>query len=377
LIWLHGASVGESLVLLTLVESLSEARADLNFLVTTGTTTSAALMAERLPDQAIHQFIPIDSKPAAAGFLDHWAPDLAVFAESELWPNLIIESARRSLPMALVNARMNEKSLRNWEKRRRSARWLLACFDWIGPADQRTADGLSALRGEDLPLIGNLKLEARPLPADPALLAEALGAVGDRKIWLAASTHEGEEEIALSAHDHALKDAGETCLLILAPRHPERGDAVEELIAARGFKLARRSRGEFPNADTQVWLADTLGEMPLWYAMAPAAFIGGSLIDGIGGHNPIEVSQGGSGVISGAFTASFDDVYAAYDRHGARIKIEDATGLYQAIETLWSDRDPALNAAHAALQDMSGGALDKTMGALLPLLPSGQQEAQA
>ena len=367
LVWLHGASVGESLMLATLVDQLSGLHPDLNFLVTTGTLTSAELMQRRLPSNARHQFVPIDTIAAARGFLDHWQPDLAVFAESELWPNLIIETALRGIPLALVNARMNEKSLRSWRGRPDSARWLLACFDWIGAADARTQEGLEDLIGRPVTLAGNLKLEARPADPDPHELARVRVSATGRKLWLAASTHEGEEATILSAHDFVLKQDPDA-LLILAPRHPERGDAVEKLVRSRGYDCARRSRMELPQAGHQVWLVDTLGEMPLWFSIAPAALIAGSLARKIGGHNPIEATRAGAAVISGRHYASFEDLYTCYvDRKAVRL-VDDALDISEAVIDIWNGKGPRHEDAEAAIRDASGGALDLTLDALSRLL---------
>ena len=232
--------------------------------------TSARLMAKRLPPVARHQYLPIDTLSAVTGFLDYWKPGLAVFAESELWPNLVIETAQRGIPMALVNARMNDRSLANWQKRPDSARYLLGCFDWIGAADSRTRDGLENLTGKAVTLAGNLKLEVRSEAPDPQALAQIRKRFDGRPVWLAASTHPGEEATILHAHALTLK-VHPDALLILAPRHPERGDEVARLIDKQGFRFVRRSAGEIPSANQQIWLADTLGEMALWYGAARLA----------------------------------------------------------------------------------------------------------
>ena len=371
LVWLHGASVGESLVLAGLVEAFSERQPELRFLVTTGTMTSAELMAKRLPAIAHHQYLPIDTLGAVTRFLDYWHPDLAVFAESELWPNLVIETASRRIPMALVNARMNDRSLDNWQKRAESARFLLGCFDWIGAADARTRDGLENLTGRAVTLAGNLKLEGRAAPPDARALAEVRKALGERPVWLAASTHPGEEAIVLHAHAMTLK-AHPDALLILAPRHPERGDEVARLVDKQGFRQVRRSEGNLPGSKDQIWLADTLGEMALWYAAAPASLIAGSLLPDIGGHNPVEASQAGTSVISGEFTASFDDVYSSYRQHKAAQFISNAAGLAAAIDKVWAGQAPALSAAKAAIKQASGGAMDTSLAALETLLREGK-----
>lgn len=367
LIWMHGASVGESLVLLTLIDAIRAQHGNAHILVTSGTRTSAELIARRAPIGVFHQFIPIDRPGPVRRFLDHWLPDAAIFAESEIWPNLILETRARGIPMSLVNARMNTSSLERWMKWRASGQALLSAFSWIGAADQRTARGLSQILDADIPFAGNLKLDAPVLLADQTELNAIKAEIADRPVWLAASTHEGEDETLLSAHQLLSKTQANP-LMVLAPRHPERGDALAALIAGRGLNLARRSLGETPTAETSVWLADTLGEMPLWYGLAAASFIAGSLIDGIGGHNPIEASRCGSAVLSGPYTASFDDVFNAYRDQRAVFTVADAIEISDAVTGIWAGHGPSREAVDAALTNASGGALTTTMTALRPLL---------
>ena len=376
LVWLHGASIGESLVLATLVDELGGLRPELNFIVTTGTTTSADLMAKRLPSNARHQYIPIDTPKAVAGFLDHWKPTLAVFAESELWPNLILETSRRSIPMALVNARMNDKSLANWRKKRPdTARFLFSCFDWIGTADLRTQDGLEEIMGEIVTFAGNLKLEARAVDADPHTLSQARVDTSGRHVWLAASTHDGEEEIILKAHG-LLLEKHPLALLVLAPRHPERAKSIGALIKRKKFGYALRSANQLPHTSDQVWLADTLGEMPLWFSLAPAALIAGSLKKNIGGHNPIEANQAGAAVICGPYHASFQDLFDAYRTHQAALFVDDAATLAAAVDAIWTGQGPKQENARDAIAEASGGALKTTLNALISLLPSNEDEPE-
>jgi len=377
LVWLHGASIGESLVLATLVDELGGLRPDLSFIVTTGTTTSADLMAKRLPSNARHQYVPIDTPAAVKGFLDHWQPTLAVFAESELWANLILETSKRAIPMALVNARMNDKSLSNWRKKRPdTARFLFSCFDWIGTADLRTQDGLEEIMGEVVTFAGNLKLEARAVEADPHTLSQARVDISGRHVWLAASTHEGEEEIILKAHS-LLLEKHPLALLVLAPRHPERAKSIAGLIKKKKFGYALRSANQLPHTDDQVWLADTLGEMPLWFSLAPAALIAGSLKKNIGGHNPIEANQAGAAVICGPHHASFQDLFDTYRTHKAALFVEDAQSLAQAVEDIWTGKGPKQDSARAAIAEASGGALQTTLSALISLLPGDEDDLEA
>ena len=368
LLWLHGASVGESLILLELVRRLLKTTS-WHFLITTGTTTSAKLVAENLPDRALHQFVPIDRRASVTRFLDHWTPDAAVFVESELWPNLLLEMQQRRIPAALVNARMNEKSLASWGKRPNAAARLLETFLWIGAADARTADGLNRLTSRTIPLIGNLKLQTTAPAADSAKLASIRELIGTRPVWLAASTHAGEEAILLDAHKLYL-NAEPSALLILAPRHPERGNDVEDLIEKTGLSCARRSCDEMPGTNTSVWLVDTLGEMALWYVLADQAFIGGSLKDGIGGHNPIEATQAECPVITGPYTASFDDVFDAYKAHNG---ITITTSPETIAGALRAASNSQLTGAQDALRQLTGSAMDETLAAILSLLPEDQQ----
>ena len=367
LIWIHGASVGESRVALTLASALIAARPGLNVLLTSGTVTSAALVGREAPPGVIHQYIPADTPGAARRFAAHWKPDVAVFVESELWPNLILETARSGARLALVNARMNEASLRRWQRWQRSGKALVGLFDWISPADGRTARGLGQLLGRKLSVAGNLKLEILPAMPSRDKLAAARTIVNGRPLWVAASTHAGEEEIVLDAHQHLLarhRDA----LLILVPRHPDRAGAIGNLMEQRQLGFALRSRREAPGQDTPVWLADTLGEMSLWFELAPVALIAGSLKPAIGGHNPIEATRLGCPVISGPWRDSFSDIFDAYETYGAVTTVQDAAGLADAVRRTWAGEGADVSAGQAALSALTGNVLETTTRKLLSLL---------
>jgi len=367
LVWLHAASVGESLIALSLAEALCEVRPRTHCLITSGTLTSAALIARRGAARVIHQFPPVDRPGWARRFIDHWRPDLAVFTESELWPNLIEAAHASGAKLALVNARLNEASLRGWRRWPGTARTVLSRFDWIGASDTRTAHGLTALAGRDVARLGNIKLEIAPPDPDPESLAQARAALAGRPVFVAASTHSGEEAILAEAHRQILKTRPDA-LMILAPRHPERAGEAEAALVNAGLSHVLRSNGDMPDPRTQVWLADTLGEMGLWFALAPAAVICGSFIDGIGGHNPIEATRGGAAVVSGPHTASFDDVFAAYDRETARTMCSDAAETARAVLDIWAGNGPSVAAAERALANLSGGAMALTLEALTGLL---------
>jgi len=371
LVWLHGASVGESRVALTLASSLITARPGLNILLTSGTVTSAALVRREAPPGVIHQYVPADTPGGARRFMAHWKPDLGVFIESELWPNLIFEAHRSGARLALVNARMNEASLSRWQRWSSSGKALIERFDWISPADGRTARGLSRLLGHTLGVSGNLKLEILPpMPPEDALNA-ARTIVSGRPVWVAASTHTGEDAIVLDAHQRVLANRPDA-LLILVPRHPDRADDIAALLDTRQMDFARRSRREAPGQDTPVWLADTLGELPLWFEIASAALIAGSLKPGVGGHNPVEATRAGCPVISGPWRDSFSDVYDAYEAHSAVSTVSDADNLTAAVLRAWAGEDNGVKAGQAALAALTGNVLETTTGKLLSLL--GQQE---
>ncbi len=369
LVWLHAASVGEATSALPLVAALRDARPGLAVLMTTGTVTAARRMAEMLPGRAIHQFAPVDTCAAVRRFLGHWRPDLAIWVESEIWPRLIHETARAGTPMALVNARISEKSARGWARLPGMARALFGAFAEITAQDGATVGrlaglGVTATRG------ANLKALVPPLPCDEAELARMEAAFGDMPLWLAASTHEGEEE-AVAEAAAALPEVR----LVLAPRHPERGDSVEALLRARGLTVARRSRGEEPGA-ASVYLADTLGEMGLWYRLAPVAFVGGSLVE-MGGHSPFEPAALGCAVLHGPQVANFAPAYARLDAEGAAREVAGSDDLAESLRTLLGD-PAALRAMTAAagsvLADMAGD-LAPLVARLLALVEPGMTEA--
>lgn len=303
LVWLHGASVGESLSILPLVERLRAERSDVAVLVTSGTVASAELLARRLPAGAIHQFAPIDTPGAARRFLDHWRPDLAVFVESELWPNLLLTAKARGVKLALVSAKLSDRSYAGWQARPFAAHELFSGFDLILAQDGRAADRLTSLGGT-VAGEADLKFGSPPLPVDEAALASLRVRLGDRPLLLAASTHPGEDEIVLDAW-RALPDRPH---LVIVPRHPVRGPAVADMALATGATVALRSREPDDSAD--VIVADTLGELGLWYRLADLALVAGGLVAGIGGHNPLEPARLDCPVVSGPHVENWLTVYA-------------------------------------------------------------------
>lgn len=346
LVWFHAASVGEAVSLLELLRRLRESRPALACLVTTGTLTSARLMGERMPPGCIHQFAPLDVLPWVRGFLDHWKPDLAIWTESELWPAMLVETHRRGTPLLLINARISHRSYRRWRMMRGMARGLLGRFDRILAQDDLAGEQLLALGAEPerLEVTGSLKEGSAPLPCDEGERVRIVRAFAGRPVWLAASTHAGEEDAALAAHVVARRRIPRLAM-ILAPRHPDRGDALAASMRERGFTVAQRSAGEEPDADTDVFLVDTLGEMGLWYRVAPVSFVGGSLAE-IGGHNPFEPALLGSAILHGSHVRNFADAYERLGNAGAAIEVHDAAALGRELTaTLAPDRAARMAAA--------------------------------
>ena len=368
LAWLHGASVGEGLSLLPLVDALAGLNSALSLLVTSGTRTSAELLGRRLPAAARHQFVPVDGPRASARFLDHWRPDLVVFAESEVWPNLILGARAQGARTALVSARLSRGSVEGWAKAPRAARALFGGFDRVLAQDDEAAAGLARLGARDDGRL-NLKLAGAPLPADPAAMAEVAAALDGRPVLLAASTHPGEEGQVLEVFAF-LKDLPERPLLVLVPRHPERGEAVEALAAAQGCVVARRAAAHPLNQAVEVYVADTLGELGLWFRLAQAAFIGGSLVGGVGGHNPLEAARLGCPAVSGERVDNWRGVYAALEQaQGVRMVASAATLAGAWAEALVEPEALQAQAARAqAFAERQSGAVAVAAAGLLALL---------
>jgi 3-deoxy-D-manno-octulosonic-acid transferase len=346
LIWLHAASVGESLSVLALITRMGLILPRAQFLITSGTATSAALVAQRMPPRTQHQFAPLDAPGPLKRFLRHWQPDAAIFVESELWPQMLRRTQATGAKMALVNARLSDKSVETWRKHPKMARYLFGVFDLILTQNDAMAHKMVSMHApSDRVARGiNLKSMAGPLPVDEDALFDARAALGHRPVWVASSTHDGEENAVLQAHRALLEEIPDLCL-ILAPRHPERGDAVEGLVTAAGLTCNRRSRGDAPGA--QVYLADTLGELGLWYAMSDIVFLGGSLLP-IGGHNPFEVAQAGAAVLSGTHVTAFAETYAQLETEGAAQFVEDSDDLTATLAKLLSSPEDLAKMTDAA-----------------------------
>lgn len=366
LVWVHASSVGETIAALPLIDRLS--MRGLAILLTTVTITAAEVAKSRLPAGAIHQFVPIDTPGAVDRFLDHWRPSLALFTESELWPTTLRALRNRALPLAVINARISERSFRSWRRFAPVAHAVLGRADLFLAQTPADADRLKTLGANRVVVSGNLKFDVPAPPVDEAALAILRQQIGGRPTLVAASTHAGEEAEIVAVHLN-LRQARTRILTILAPRHPERGDAVAELVNNAGLAHGRRSRGDRITEETEIYLGDTIGEMGMWYRLADVAFLGGSIVSR-GGQNPIEPAKLMVPIVHGRHVGNFREVYDALAAAEAVARVSDATLLADTVRRLIQDtaeRDRLTRNARACIEKFAG-ALDKTLSALEPYL---------
>src|SRR5882724_5272716 len=366
LIWAHGASVGEMLAVIPLVEGV-RAR-NFNVLVTSGTMTSARLAEERLPPNVIHQFVPLDTPRYTSRFLEHWQPNLALLAEQDLWPNLIVACNDRNIPLILVNGRLSERSFTRWRYLPATISSLLGRFDLCLTQSDPDAERYTELGAPRVSMTGNLKLDVPAPPVDAGKLAAMRAVVRQRPVIAAASTHPGEEAMVIDAH-RQLRGSFPSLLTILAPRHPERGPGVAGIATAAGLNAISRSRGLLPDRGTDVYVADTIGELGLIYRLAPIVFMGGSLVRH-GGQNPIEAAKLGTAILHGPHVWNFADIYSALDAARGAEEVADAGNLTARIGVWLTDAALRKQVADAGLTtvDKLGGALRRTLAAIEPYL---------
>lgn len=375
LIWAHGASVGEMIATIPLVERL-RARG-FNVLVTSGTVTSAQLAEHRLPEGAIHQFVPLDSPPFVARFVAHWRPNLVLLAESDLWPNLIMECAERGIPLILVNGRLSERSFTRWRYLPGTIRALLGRFDLCLAQSEADAERYGDLGAPRVSVTGNLKLDVPAPPVDAEKFLALRNAIGGRPLIAAASTHPGEEALIIQAHQH-LRRRCPGLITTVVPRHPERGPGIVDIATIANLSALMRSRGQLPDRGTEIYVADTIGELGLVYRLAPIVFIGGSLVRH-GGQNPIEAAKLGAAILHGPHVWNFREIYAALDQsHGAEqvSNVEFLTARLGALLVDPAARKAVADAAHKTVEQL-GGALARTFTALEPYLMQLQLEHQS
>lgn len=367
IVWIHGVSVGESLSALPIIERLRNERPHIDVVVTTATTTSAEILVKRLPEGVIHQFAPIDTPQAVTAFLDHWRPGLAIFIESDIWPNLLGELTKRDIPHALLSARITEKSFNGWQTFRGSMSRLLKGYSLVMAQDDASEDRLRRMNvtpGEQ----ANLKTVGAPLKVDETALAALQALIGGRRVIVAASTHYGEDNILAKALEGFVREGD---LLVLVPRHPIKAGDIRLDLESLGLHVAQRSLKEPISERIQVYLADTLGELGLFFRLADIVVMGGSFLTGIGGHNPLEAARLGKSVITGPDLSNWQGVFQSLLAAGAGWEVDGPTELRFLVEQL-RGAPAAVRAADQAALAVSreeAGTLDRVWAALLPLLP--------
>ena len=365
LIWFHAASVGETSAVIPLIREIR--RRDIHVILTTGTITSAKVAQQRLNEEVIHQYVPLDLKPAIKRFLDYWQPDCAIFAESEIWPTTVMELARERIPQILVNARMSDRSFARWSRHPSLAEALFENLALVVAQSDLDAERFRDLGAVQVLKSGNLKVDTDAPSYDAPTLAGYMKQVGDRKTWAAVSTFEGEEGAAATVHSMLKEHNGQ--LTIIVPRHPERCDAIEAMLVEQGLKVARRTRNDILSPDVDVFLGDTIGEMGLYLRMTEVAFMGKSLFNE-GGQNPLEPAMLGCAILTGGHVQNFRDSYQLLARRGSARMVRDTEMLARGVHYLLTNdtaRRGMIDAGFAAVHEMRG-ALAATVKGLEPYI---------
>ncbi len=359
LIWLHGASVGEAMSVLPLINRLVEKYRDIHVLLTTGTVASARMIEGRLPERAIHQYIPIDRYGTVRRFLKHWQPTLAIWVESEFWPNLLVETAKTGCPMVLVNGRVSNDSFEKWMRYHDLAIKMISSFHIVMAQTPRDLERLKQLGARNAKFIGNLKYDAPALPAEPKAMSRLEPMLMGRPVWMAASTHPGEEEIILEVHKRIAREIPDL-LTIIAPRHPSRGEEIKAL--AKDLEVALRSKQQSIKDSTDIYIADTIGELGVFYRLVGIVFMGGSLVEH-GGQNPLEAARLNTALLSGPYTKNFADVYQELEDAGAYLKISSGNELVEKITLLLTqpERQQGLARASQLLVESKRGVLEMVL----------------
>ena len=365
LVWFHAASVGETNAVIPLIKEVR--RRGIAVLLTTGTITSAKVVRDRLGTDVIHQYVPLDMKPAISRFLEYWHPDLAIMAESEIWPMTILELGKRHIPQVLVNGRISDRSFPRWKRRHAVADAIFENFALVIAQSELDADRFSTLGALPVLVSGNLKVDTDAPPADSAVLRGYLDQIQGRRTWAAISTFEGEEAAAGEVHRLLKERTG--LLTIVVPRHPERGDVIADMLEAKGLKVARRTRGDALTPETDVFLGDTIGEMGLYLRMTEIAFVGRSLF-AEGGQNPLEPAMLGCAILSGGNVQNFREAYQQLARNGSAKMVRDTEMLAKGVHYLLMNdemRKQMIEAGQETVQEMRG-ALRATIKGLEPYI---------
>lgn len=368
LIWMHAASVGEIMSVLPLIDHINEKYEDINILVTTGTVTSAKLLDKRLPKRVMHQYVPIDKMPTVIRFLKHWRPDFVLWVESELWPNLIIETNKTGCPMAQINARISKNSFNKWQKCISLSNQILECFAINLSQSEEDQNRFTALGSPNAKYVGNLKYDASPLPASPKETGQLVSMIGNRPIWIAASTHPGEEELLAETH-HLLLKEHKSLLLIIIPRHPDRGKEIRDKLDNLELKSSVRSEEGEITEETNVYIANTIGELGIFYRLANIVFMGGSIVEH-GGQNPLEAARLQCSLITGIHTENFIKIYHELEENNALIRIHSTDELAEKVDLLLKDHDIQEKLSTTALELIKSkqGVLEKYIEELSPFI---------
>ena len=368
LVWIHAASIGEAISVIPLIKRIQEDYPNLNFLFTTGTVTSYQILERKLPKKVIHQYVPIDRFHVVKRFLNHWKPDFAMWVESELWPNLVYETHNTGCPIAIVNGRMSSYSFEKWKKYDNLINTVLSCFSVCIAQTESDAERFRLHGATNVKVIGNLKYEAPALPADPGETGKLISMIGDRQIWLAASTNKGEEEYISFVHNK-VKENNDKLLTVIAPRHPNRSRDILESLKSKGYNVSVRSKNQEITTETDIYLADTVGEMGIFYRLCGIVFMGGSLIER-GGQNPLEAARLECAILCGMNTQNFKEIYNQLEKNSAVIVVKDAAELAVKISMLLSDNEKQDLLSSSALKfiQSKAGIIDEYMNQLSPYL---------
>lgn len=332
LIWIHVASVGETMSILTLIDKLKTTLPSCQILLTSGTVTSARIIKDKLKDVVIHQYLPLDNYLCINLFLNHWRPKLVLFVESEFWPCIISETAKRCKVIS-VNTRLSPKSCQDWQKYSVLIKPIIDSISLFMPQSLDDMERLKLIGAKNTLYLGNLKYCTNNQIINDKALLKLKAILKGREILLAASTHEGEDKLAAEVYCH-LKKQNKDLLLIIAPRHPVRGKKIKQMLENElGLKIATRSINEKVANDTDVYLADTIGELNYFYSISPIAIVGGSFVP-VGGHNIIEPAKLGSAIIIGPYYFNFQEICDEFAEKKAAQFVLDKEECIKAIEKL-------------------------------------------
>jgi 3-deoxy-D-manno-octulosonic-acid transferase len=346
LFWFHGASVGESISMLPLIHRILETYKDSHVMVTTGTITSAEIMRKRLPERAFHQYITLDNPVFTTRFIKHWQPDVVLWFESDFWPAMLSSIKRKNIPLVLVNGRISNKSFKRWQQFDFVSKEILSCFTFCLGQSEEDAYRLRVLGAKDTTCLGNIKYAALPLPVDEDKKKEIVEQIDGRPFWLVSSTH-NDEEFKIARFLKRLQEIKPGLLTMIAPRHPHRGEEIKEkLVKDFGLNVSLRSKNEKITKETDVYVADTIGELGIWYSIADLVFIGGSLIPH-GGQNFMEPARDRAAVVVGPHMFNFNDAMSRAKKADAVIQVNDVIDLEDEIIKLLSNDE--LREAKASL----------------------------